>query len=594
MQTGIPVIKKGAPVLTGAKLTNTVVSDTLNTMTRRSYMKKSIVLSLFFLLTHRLLFSQTVDVINAAIANGDCATLYRFVNDGAAGKDQRLLTSATAALRRYTTIDTGTTKYRTDKMDSRVRNVGRDLMEKIFIAPEENLQSVTAKLTTGVSDQFLKAKALHDWICDNIAYDVETAFLRANRRQDYASVLRNKKAVCAGYTNLFNQMCRLANIESIGISGYSKGFGYTGSFGSVPDHDWNAVKINSKWYLVDVTWDAGHVDQRTYIKNYSTSYLFLDSRPFLYSHLPVAEKDQFYAPPLTKEKFVEEPYIAGVYFRYGLELESDKPSYNNITDGNFTFDILTKNANVMLTSELRTTQQLNIDGASWQGRSGTTITFIYDVPDTREYSGYVFARLKSEKRIQERIAINVYETRILPQLDALFLDKKLTERECELFRNSYFIVNENSHYYFIEDQFATARNNAVIKAHPLLDLSLELMEPVLDFNIKAAVGYPGFGNILARRFPDTFATFTDVSNTKLVSPIKGDLTAGTAEKFELESKDFTRIAIVLDGEFIFFEKNPSGNFDLTFTIPRGLDELQIFGTKNNRNYSGLLRYGIVN
>jgi hypothetical protein len=206
----------------------------------------------------------------------------------------------------------------------------------------------------------------------------------------------------------------------------------------------------------------------------------------------------------------------------------------------------------------------------------------------------VFARLKNEKRIQESIAISTYETSILPQLDALFQAKKLTEKECELFRNSYFKVDENSYYYFIEDQFDTARNNAVIKAHPLLELPLEMLEPVLDFNLQAGPGYPGFRGIFSKRFPDTFTTFDDAANTRLVSPIKGNLKAGDEEQFEFESKDFTRFAIIIDGEFTFFEKNPSGNFELTFTVPPGIGELQIFATKNSRNYNGLLRYGVIN
>jgi hypothetical protein len=381
--------------------------------------------------------------------------------------------------------DAATQRYRTNRMDSRVRNVGRDLTERVFQDPGTALPSLTAKLTTGLSDQFLKVKVLHDWICDTIAYDVETAFSQTNRRQDYVSVIRNKKALNTGYTNLFNQMCRLANIESIGISGYSKGFGYSGSLGGVPDHDWNAVKIGSKWYLVDVTWDAGYVDQRTYIKKYSTNYLFLGPRSFLYSHFPLEEENQFYTPPLTKETFMEEPYIAGVFFKYGLELGSDLPRYNNTTQGDFTFTTITRNTNVILSSALRSVTQRDIEGASQQSRSGTTTRFTYTVPDAQEYRGLVFARLRTDRRIQERFTIGEYETRILPQLEALLLAKKLTERECTLFRDSYVIANESGYYYFREDLFDTARNNAVLKALPLLGFPLDMPEAVLEFNLKA-------------------------------------------------------------------------------------------------------------
>lgn len=557
-------------------------------------MKKYIITGLFTILATIKVFSQDAAAINSAISSGDCAALYNYINDKTINKEQNLVNSANSTIRRYTAIDSSTSKYRTGRMDSRIRNVGKELMEKIFVEPENTLPTVVTKLINGLPDQYQKTKVLHDWICDNIAYDVETAFeIGINRPQDYISVLKNKKAVCAGYANLFNQMCKLASIESIGISGYSKGFGYKGYIGSNPDHDWNAVKINNKWFLIDVTWDAGHVDRKTYIKNYSTDYLFLDSRPFLYSHLPEEDKYQFYAPVINSSQFVEEPYIAGVYFRYGLELKSDLPRYNNTFSDIFKFELGMRNTNVNLTSTVRTEQEVNISGASWRGRSGNIVSFIYDVPDTQQYKGIVFARMNNDKVIQERLAINLFETEVLPQLDILVQDKKITEKEKEYFINSYFKVTENDNYYYKEDLFDTPRINAIVKIYPLVGLSLEMLKPVLTFNIKAASEYSGYRATYSKRFPDTFSAFMDASNTKLVSPINGELRSGSTENFVIESKDYTKFAIIIDDQFIFFEKNQGGAFELSFTIPEGLNEIQIFGTKNNRNYNGLLKYGII-
>jgi len=87
--------------------------------------------------------------------------------------------------------------------------------------------------------------------------------------------------------------------------------------------------------------------------------------------------------------------------------------------------------------------------------------------------------------------------------------------------------------------------------------------------------------------------FNGVSNTNLLSPINGVLKSGSAETFVIESKDFTRFAIIIDGQFNFFERKTSnGPFELEFEIPLGINELQIFGTKNNRNYEGLLKYSV--
>ena len=554
-------------------------------------MKKLSLIIALLILGINYVYCQDADLINKAINEGDLETLYNFVSNPG-GKDQRLITSANQAIRRYTTNDSATVRYRTNRMDPRVRNVGIELMENVFKDPERYLPDVAARLTTGVSDQFQKAKIINDWICDNIAYDVETAFSRANRRQDYVSVLRIKKAVCAGYTNLFNQMCRLASVESIGISGFSKGFGYTGRIGAQPDHAWNAVKINNKWYLIDVTWNAGHVDLRTFIKNYSTNYLFLDSRAFLYSHLPLDNKYQFYAPIVRSEQFMEEPYISGAFFKYQINLKNDLPKYNNtVNQGGFVFELISSNNNVQLSSTLRTTQQQDIDGATWQSKSGNTYSFIFDLPDSQNYKGSIFARLNNERRIQDRISIGLYEQRIIPLIEELLKNKKITERERELFINSYFKVQENGYYYFIEDQFDTARNNAVIKIHPLAELSLEMLEHVLDFNLRTSSGYAGYKNNYIRRFPDTYTTFKEVSKTNLVSPINGVIRSGSTQKFIIESGDFIRIAIVIDGQFNFFERKTSnGPFELEFAIPPGKNELEIFGTRDNRNYNGLLKY----
>jgi hypothetical protein len=536
------------------------------------------------------------ELVAAAIQWGDCAFLYDYTQKE--GADKQLITQANAAIKRYTELDSGTGKYRTGKMEARVRRVPNEYMDQVFIEPEAALPDVVSSLASGVSDPFLKAKTLHDWICDNIAYDVDMYFSGRISDQDYSSVLKKKKAVCSGYTNLFNQMCGLAGIESIGINGYSKGFGYNGKIGADIDHAWNAVHIGNKWYLVDVTWDAGPMDRRSFIKRYSTEWLFLDSRPFLYSHLPEHVEYQYYAPVLTADDFMREAYIAGAFFQYGLALASEDPEYSNFIDGGFTFDLLTRNSNVSLSSKLRTPQQQNIEGASWIERKGTTVTFDFDVPDAAEYTGNIFARFSNAEKIQDRIDINTFEADWLPRAEALFntedpRDRKITEQELDHFKNSYYKIEYNGRYYFAEDQFDAARNNAVMKIHKLLELSTTMLDNVLDFTIAAAPGYGGFGNGVLK-YPYAFPTYNDVSNTQLVSPVKGVLKTGETEPFAVSTRDFTRVAIIINGEFTQLVKNNrTGNFELDFTIPEGISELSVSASKDGQTYPYLLQYTVV-
>jgi hypothetical protein len=536
------------------------------------------------------------DLVADAVERGDCAALYAYTQKPDA--DKALAAQAQTAIKRYAALASNTGAYRTRKMDPRVRKVPPKLTDGVFAEPERDLPAVVAALVTGVSDQFLKAKILHDWICDNIAYDAEMYFSGRITGQDYVSVLKKKKAVCSGYTNLMNKMCELGGVRSIGIEGYSKGFGYRGVIGPDTDHAWNAVNIGGRWYLIDVTWDAGYLERRAFIRRYSTEWLFLDSRPFLYSHLPKEEAYQFYAPALTPEEFVREAYITGKFFQYGLSLKTEKPEYHNtVGDGGFTFDLGAANSGVALTNKLRTPQQRTIEAAAWQERKGGVVTFEFDVPDAKEYEGYVFARYRDEEKINDRIDIRTYEGDWLPRAAALYIKDKpkespITEKELEYFKASFYKVPDNGYYYFAEDQFDTPRNNAVLKIQKLLDISTTNLETVVDFNLRAAPPYQGFG-AGALKYPHTFSIYDQLGNTRLVSPRTGALKAGSTETFVISSTDYGAFAVIINDQWNHFTKNPkTGYFELTFTVPSGIPSLTISGAKGAKGgtYWGLVRY----
>ena len=550
-----------------------------------------------------MVFAQTdSEMVNNAILYGDCATLYEYIQRDKETSDSKLVTSATNALKKYTSIDSSTAKYRTDKMDQKVRRVPKELMDKIFIDPEKLLPDVVLFLTSGVSDPFLKVKIIHDWICDNIAYDTEMYFFtRRISNQDYISVLKKKKAVCSGYSSLFNKMCSLAGIESIGISGYSKGFGYAGRIGTQTDHEWNAVHIGTKWYLVDVTWDAGPVETKTFVKRYSTAWLFLDSRPFLYSHLPEKKQYQYYAPVLSSDDFMREAYIPGNFFKYGLSLADEIPEYNNSISDEFTFDIGMKISNVSISSQLTTQNQQNIQSFTWSERNGLITSLKFDVPDTNNYKGFIFARFNNIEKIQERVDAEIFERDWLPRAAALFnvqnaKDRKITDKELEYFKASYFKVTENKCYYYKEDQFDTLRYNAVLKIHKLLEIPTDMLESVLDFNIKASPGYSGFGKGILK-YPDTYSLYNQISNTQLLSPLTGTIKAGTEQLFVLSTKEFSTFAIIINGEWNIFKKNArTGNFEFTLNVPSDTETIIVSGVKTTGNRStaqGLVRYNVI-
>ncbi len=90
-----------------------------------------------------------------------------------------------------------------------------------------------------------KIKYLHDEVAKAVTYDMGTAY-----HQTAYGALVNGKAVCRGYANAFAYLCQAAGIECVLINGSA-----TNSSGETDLHSWNMVKLDEKWYHVDVCWD---------------------------------------------------------------------------------------------------------------------------------------------------------------------------------------------------------------------------------------------------------------------------------------------------------------------------------------------------
>ena len=94
-----------------------------------------------------------------------------------------------------------------------------------------------------------KITKIHDYICNHVDYAYNST-----EEQIYTAygALCTGKAVCQGYAVLFYRLCKEAGLSVRIISG-------TGNGGP---HAWNIVRIGSKYYNMDCTWDGQ--DEATY------------------------------------------------------------------------------------------------------------------------------------------------------------------------------------------------------------------------------------------------------------------------------------------------------------------------------------------
>ena len=479
-------------------------------------------------------------------------------------------------------------------MNSRVRLVPKNIAERIFVTPEETLPELVAFLVSGSADVSSKTKVMHDWICDNIAYDTDVFTEEGAGSQDYETVLKKRRAVCVGYANLFAAMCYYAKIEQKIIPGWSKGAFYPGYLRDESDHAWNAVKLGNKWQLIDITWDAGYVEGRTFIKRYTTQWLSLSPAQFIYSHLPEESRWQLLGEKeiRTGEKFVEEPYLPGLFFEYGLKFGKEEPKYTNKIGGIFSFDLLNSKGGVMTMCKLRKKDGGIVDDSVWYENIGGGKRLFVDVPDGGEYRIALAARSDGKPMNPPYFSRAEFESGVLPAARALLSKKKITAAELEKFESSYVLVEDNGRYYYADDPLDTVRINAVTKILKALERNTSNYENVATLSVRADETYGGYGD--APRFPQMFRGY-DRTSLFRVSPLAGKVKRGTRQSFSVESKSFTKIAFVLGGnDFVFFGKNPkTGAFTLDFDIPQDCpDNLEVYASKDGKKFEAIISYSV--
>ena len=124
-----------------------------------------------------------------------------------------------------------------NKVDNYSKSIGTLPIKQLAIA-----------LTKPWKNEAEKVRAIFKWMDYNLQYDYQ-GLANGKMTTEPNEVLLKKVAVCQGYAELFSALCDAVGIRNVLISGVAKK-----SKTSFPGHAWNAVCINKKWFLIDVTW----------------------------------------------------------------------------------------------------------------------------------------------------------------------------------------------------------------------------------------------------------------------------------------------------------------------------------------------------
>ncbi|HPG52333.1 MAG: hypothetical protein KBC90_14685 [Spirochaetes bacterium] len=190
-------------------------------------------------------------------------------------------------------------------------------------APEAaaaTMESLAAYLARPEWGELERVRALWRWITSHIDYD-------AAKRNYYApETFRDRKGTCQGYAELFVLLARSAGITAVEITGYCRGSGFKPGDRIRNDHAWNAVRIDSLWYLLDLTYGAGVVSDGKFIRQYQEHYFLTPPGEFIYSYLPEVPRWQLLPDRISKMKFEKLPFYRPGYFLSGLRQIDPAPS----------------------------------------------------------------------------------------------------------------------------------------------------------------------------------------------------------------------------------------------------------------------------
>lgn len=101
---------------------------------------------------------------------------------------------------------------------------------------KKSIESAAQKYIDGAmnySTDFEKVQYIYNKLKTNVKYEF------GDWDQTIASVFLQKNTVCAGYSKAFELLCNAVGIDTIILTSCV--------------HAWNAVKIDNRWYLIDVT-----------------------------------------------------------------------------------------------------------------------------------------------------------------------------------------------------------------------------------------------------------------------------------------------------------------------------------------------------
>ena len=199
------------------------------------------------------------------------------------------------------------------------RNYVDSIVVSKHIASTTDYDYLADEITEPFKTDSEKVRAIFYWMTQNISYNYKAVgTYLPNLIVDYdfdekaiIKTLKRKKGICNDYALVFKALCNREDIVCEKIEGYAAVekpfFMLKFQWEENANHAWNVVRINNKWYLMDVTWATGGVNKKTAkaYREIDEKYYLTKPEILILDHHPSLSKWQLLNNPVTMRNFIE-------------------------------------------------------------------------------------------------------------------------------------------------------------------------------------------------------------------------------------------------------------------------------------------------
>ncbi len=231
----------------------------------------------------------------------------------------------------------------------------------------KDIEALAHLLTDSIKEDSLKIRAIFFWMTQNIAYDIKQ--FRDHKSEPFVTKKENEKAIDAvkrwewerarttlvkrrGIASdnalLFYYLCNFSGIQCKVLAGLSgKKNPKTGlSTNETPNnHCWNAVRINNRWYILDVTAASGYCDDKVkvFTRKLNEFYYLINRDDLIYDPDPAQGVFKVKANSIISTVEIIDQVGKQIYFK---EINSDKMEidFSKLVKGNYRFRLISANS----------------------------------------------------------------------------------------------------------------------------------------------------------------------------------------------------------------------------------------------------------